>query len=1253
MMRRLLHTSWISLLALLLLVAAAIYYMGWTEGGLQRLVWLTSRRLGPVTLAIQGARGTLHNGVYIDTVVVDHERVHIVAHQLEGRVALLPLLWQTIRVAHLNVADVKIQVLPHNAQGGAPWKPHFLVGLLNIEAEKLFAAHVEVISPGGTSLVAEQAHVAAQIGAHEIRIFDSTLRYSGFDVRSAGSVFAEDPVAMRGSVRLSLDLPGQPAWLANTQIDGDLNVLAITGVLLAPFNADFHGDARALSGEWRWQGKSVVRDLDLRTWGAGDVLGVISGTLQLGGNRSGFRASGSLNPPGLQAGPIAVDFAGNYAAHVLEVSKATFTHAASGATLNTAGQIGIVDSGPRLNLSGQWRNFRWPLVDSAANLHSTVGSLTLQGLKPYAFTAAGALQLLSEPPLQFRSAGHLEHDGLAIANASVDFYGGQALLRGDVRWSEPKRWSANGAMRGMDIAQFRPGVAGQLSFLIAANGQGFGVGSTLQARFSDLAGNVRGQRASGHAGIALAGDDWLLQQVRLQLGATKLEADGRLGQHPDLQFAIDAADLALFQSGARGHLQASGRLRGDEHNPLLQASLRGTDLSFGDTSLHGVNASLDFDPHGSGHANVDVQLERLSAASHLIDRARFTTNGTAAAHQFKLQLGTAPLDVSATGTANFNDGVWRAQIGTFNIVDGATMHLSLSAPTSLIAALNGDQLQLERLCLHDELSTLCAAGARTLGSSHLNMSASNVPLRALTTGLRSDTDFDGQVSLQGHGEALPGASWTGTLKGTLAAAGAHHHLSGGRVESFDLGTGNMQAVLDGAGLTASVVLDAGAAGSIAGHLTARSSNADWATWPLAGELRLQTQSLGFIDSYAAQVDRVSGKLDANLSLAGALGAPAFNGNLKVSGAEVDAYQINLALRELNFEAQLNDTVLRLDGRTKAGADGHAEFKGELAWRNGLPYGQLHLGGENLRVVNIPEARVQVSPDVNMKFTGHRIDVTGTVALPYARLQRPDQLANAVRASNDEVIVSAAQAPPTENFQVFSDLTLRLGERVTIDTLGLIGRLSGSLRTVTDDSGFNRSTGELQVEEGKYTAYGRKLDLEHGRLKFNSGPLSDPAIDLRAVKKFPDVVAGVNVRGTLRQPRLTFFSDPAVSQSQIVSLLLAGGSLESVVNNSDPGQSHSNAARNNVLAQSSALLFQQYGSKVGLDDVSVESDLTNDTSLVLGRYLSPRLYISYGISLAEALNTIKMRYTIGDHWTIKTEVGKTNGNSADLVYTIEH
>ncbi len=54
--------------------------------------------------------------------------------------------------------------------------------------------------------------------------------------------------------------------------------------------------------------------------------------------------------------------------------------------------------------------------------------------------------------------------------------------------------------------------------------------------------------------------------------------------------------------------------------------------------------------------------------------------------------------------------------------------------------------------------------------------------------------------------------------------------------------------------------------------------------------------------------------------------------------------------------------------------------------------------------------------------------------------------------------------------------------------------------------------------------------------------------------------------------------------------------------------------------------------------------------MFGKYLSTRLYVSYGISLAEAINTLKLRYTINDRWTIKFEAGKEA--STDIVYTVE-
>ena len=136
-----------------------------------------------------------------------------------------------------------------------------------------------------------------------------------------------------------------------------------------------------------------------------------------------------------------------------------------------------------------------------------------------------------------------------------------------------------------------------------------------------------------------------------------------------------------------------------------------------------------------------------------------------------------------------------------------------------------------------------------------------------------------------------------------------------------------------------------------------------------------------------------------------------------------------------------------------------------------------------------------------------------------------------------------------------------------------------------------------------------------------------------------MTAGVNVRGTLLQPRLSFSSDPPLPQSQIVSLILAGGSLESA----------QNRGANVALGQGVAMLAQQYGGALGIQDVGLESDINNETSVVLGRYLAaPVRELRH--QPHRAVNTFKLRYTLGDHWTIKAELGQVQG--ADLVYTID-
>src|SRR6185503_16451806 len=112
------------------------------------------------------------------------------------------------------------------------------------------------------------------------------------------------------------------------------------------------------------------------------------------------------------------------------------------------------------------------------------------------------------------------------------------------------------------------------------------------------------------------------------------------------------------------------------------------------------------------------------------------------------------------------------------------------------------------------------------------------------------------------------------------------------------------------------------------------------------------------------------------------------------------------------------------------------------------------------------------------------------------------LTGAVRSSPDEVIVGQELTDPSKRFEVVSAITLSLGDRVSIDTSGLTGRLAGNITVRSGYDAVTSATGELNIEQGKYTAYARKLDIQRGRLIFTGGPVGNPGIDIRAIKEFP-------------------------------------------------------------------------------------------------------------------------------------------------------
>ena len=1249
-MKRKLKITALILGSLLLILVLLLAWVIYTEAGLRFAVARLPEKIGKsMTLQIDDVRGTIAGGFSAERVVVDHELTRTLVVKGSARVNFWPLLVGRISVREAHAEHVEITV-KKRLKPRPKTPPKFLPRLLSISAEHATANTMLVIATNGREVPFTDVRGAGIVGHKTIRIFDGSIVYGFLRSRALGELRAGDPMKLSGEATTRMIIEGQPEWRADASFNGDLDKLPLTAKLLAPFRADMQGELLSLSSAFHWQGEAQVHNFDLQAFGGGSALGIISGPLKVGGEMNAFHARGPLQVPGLGSGAFDVVFEGNYADGQVNATHYEFTHQATGSHVEGQGTIKPEDGGPRLELAGTWKEVRWPLVDrftaERPQLFGTPeGSYTLAGVWPYAITAEGGLYVPTIDPMTVAMRGDLHKDHLAIGQLDLGAFGGRAALSGDARWNPAESWALAGKVTGLNPGTLRPGFNGALDFNMKASGAPFGAEGVLDFAFSELRGKLRGNAASGSGRVVLQGEDWTFDQLRFRAGNTALAIDGSLGKSRalDLDFSLDADNLALLAEGARGELHARGKLAGTSEAPVIKFEARGVGIEHRNLKVEKLTANVDLDWRGQRASHADVSISRLTLDERELTQFNATLDGTTGAHGIRADAlaGRTSLHLSAKGA--FADGTWKGTVGDLFIDDTANLNLQLDTPFGLMVS--GKSFRIDPMCMHGKIARLCAqasgdgSGWRASGDAH------NLPISTLTAGLTRNVEYQGSLNATAAASATGGAPFIGEARIDLADAAIRHKLASGRTDVITFGTGFVTLKAEPAQLSAELKLDAAQRGTILGRLRAERSSTDLLQSPMRGQLQMATGELGFLTLYLPAIDRAAGHFDANLSFEGALGEPRASGVIKLTNGEFDLYQMNLALRALDMEARVVANNLEFSSKARAGA-GSLSSSGKIEWRDNLPYGQISLNGENLRVVDVPEARIDASPNLDFRIAGRDILVKGEVKVPLARIQ-PADLTNAVLPSADERIVGETEEVARDPFRVTSEITMTLGDNVRVETYGLTGHITGSITERTLPGEPSRATGELQVRDGQYLALARKLDIERGRLIFSGGLLVDPAVDIRAVKVFPDIKAGVNVRGSLREPRLTFFSEPSYPQSQIVSLLLAGGTFE---NAQAAGRAGTPGATQEVAGQAAALLAAQLGGKIGLQDISVESTLNNETSLVLGKYLSPRLYVSYGISLTESINTIKMRYTLDDNWTIKTEAGKER--AADLVFTIE-
>ena len=889
---------------------------------------------------------------------------------------------------------------------------------------------------------------------------------------------------------------------------------------------------------------------------------------------------------------------------------------------------------------------RWPALHVGGTLHAEGIGATYDA--DLSARVAGA----DMPPAELTAAAAGDRDGVRIDRLSVRALGGAINGTARADWSTRLQWEAQLQAHDIDPGRTWTEWPGKLAARIHGSGLQTEQGMRLDVRLDQLSGTLRGYPVSGGGTFALDNGMVQLNDAHLRSGTAQVRAQGSVGGAWDLHWDLDAPALEHLLAAYSGAVSAHGTLRGPRAEPHFQMQATARDMVGPDIALAALQLDADVDLRPQAPMKVGLHATGARFEQRDFASADLVMDGRLERHTLAVNLSGLEHSLQLHADGGWDGAQWRGrmeradwripELGAWRLDEPVAMHLARTQGT------------LDNACWRQVPAQLCAQFDYAPGERQLRArlrDASFAQLHALPAGVRIEgAALDAEVSArlpttgaaraQAEIRLAPGTvSWPqGTQRQRTAFEGGHAQL---RVDA-DGARADAQLRLSGAD---QLGLEAAAPGWHPGVPPAQQ--------PLSGRVYGEVRDVSLFNAMLESIDELSAVLRLDAALTGTLAAPRLRGELQLSDgrmfvgpAGVQLEDVQLALRDEGAEG-----ALQLRGSARSGP-GRIAVEGRLFAQpadtsaGDVPAADIRLSGSDFEAADLPEAWVLASPDLRFAVRGRTVTIDGSVHIPQARIT-PRDLSGAVTPSRDVLRVDVRAPEPAATWTVTSRVHVSLGEQVTFKGFGVQGRVAGALDIVDDAGKQPRARGELAIRDGVYSAYGQELKIERGRALYRDSPLDNPGLDVRATRKSGTVLAGVRVLGTARNPVAELYSQPPLPDADVLSYLLLGRPVAAA--SGGEGELLVKAATSLGL-KGGGRLAQTLGSRFGLDEVAVSGSELESAALTLGKYLSPRLYLSYSIGLLDAVDRLRLRYQLTEHLSVQTEAGAATGG--DVLYTIE-
>lgn len=778
----------------------------------------------------------------------------------------------------------------------------------------------------------------------------------------------------------------------------------------------------------------------------------------------------------------------------------------------------------------------------------------------------------------------------------------------------------------------------------------------------------------GKGDIRLIGTRLQPSQVELLVAGNTLNLNGSFGGNGDkLNLKIDAPQLDKLGYGLSGLLKLDGQLTGTQQRPNLHATYQAEQLKFGAHSLHKLAGEADLKTdlnagvtspnnrlalriEGDGYHGPQAELDKLNLklagtyANHTLD---LQANGKLEGHPLALN---AAVQGKVTEKTKGNYG-WA---GTVNTLENKGFpQIKLASPLTLDVAqdvieagatkLDIDRMSIELQRLSYRQGRIASAGranaldiGRLLEIAH-ELTGMEIPLKT-TLVLDSDWDFSLAESASGHiqiarksGDIRVTASNGETALG-LSALKLRTDFQGQQMRVAANATADRVGTLEVGG-------DAGLQ-RVDGVLTLADNS------PLNIKGRFNVPELKRVGDLIGPQVSLNGKIAMDLAATGTLGQPKLSGAVNGDNMAVTLFDQGIQLKDGIARITMDNNVIDLKQLEFHGGKGTLRAEGKVQLGDSNPDLNAAITADHLELFASPDRQLMLSGQAKLANVNEQLRIDGKFVVDKGLFDLPKS--SAPKLGDDVVIVrsgqvkagaaktskeklEAASEKPAGKFAPTINVAVDLGNNFRFRGTGADLLLRGDMNVRSEPLTPLRATGTINVAEGTYEAFGTKLNIERGIINFQ-GPISNPNINILAMRRNQDVEAGVEVTGNANQPRVRLVSEPNVSDDEKLSWMMFGHGSES-----------SGIGQRNAASQALALLGNAGGKRIakdiGLDQFSIgasESGLTDDQVVNLGKAISEKITLGYEQSLQGAASVAKATWQISRRWSLVARAGTING-----------